>query len=192
MRTRIELSPTPSSSASSPSPSPQNHYDRQLHQPKFISLKSSLPLESSEIASPTGTIGHSGTQLNFFEADHQSVDSGILLYGGLCGTSKNQGVLDPQGKIYISWLCIVSITFLYNAWVIPLRSSFPFQTPKNTNYWLIADFLADLIYLLDVVFFKHRVMYLFEGFWVKDKNLTRKNYMRKLQFKVRKICKIIS
>lgn len=79
---------------------------------------------------------------------------------------------------------MVSLTFLYNAWVIPLRSSFPFQTEENTNTWLSMDFCGDIIYLIDVVLMKHRVMYLYEGFWVRNKNLTRKNYMRKLQFKV--------
>lgn len=91
---------------------------------------------------------------------------------------------DP-GRYYISWLCVVSLTFLYNAWVIPLRSSFPFQTEDNTNTWLTMDFCGDVIYLIDVVLMKHRVMYLYEGFWVRNKNLTRKNYMRKLQFKVK-------
>lgn len=88
------------------------------------------------------------------------------------------------GRFYISWLCVVSMTFLYNAWVIPLRSTFPFQTVANTNAWLCADFCADVIYLIDVVLMKHRVMYLYEGFWVRNKNMTRKNYMRKIQFKV--------
>lgn len=76
------------------------------------------------------------------------------------------------------------MTFLYNAWVIPLRSTFPFQTDENENYWLAADICADIIYFLDVVFIKHRIMFLHEGFWVHDRNLTRKNYMKKLKFKV--------
>lgn len=100
-----------------------------------------------------------------------------------CSGATN-AVLDPQGKFYISWLFIVSLSFLYNAWVIPLRSSFPYQTPENTKYWIAVDICADVIYLIDILFVKHRIMYLFEGFWVKDTDLTRKNYMRKLQFKV--------
>lgn len=101
----------------------------------------------------------------------------------ICGQS-DRDTIDPQGRFYIAWLSVVSLTFLYNAWVIPLRSSFPFQTAENTANWLTADICADIVYAIDLVFVKHRLMYLYEGFWVRDKNLTRKNYMRKLQFKL--------
>lgn len=93
-------------------------------------------------------------------------------------------VLDPQGRFYISWLFIVTLSFLYNAFVIPLRTSFPFQTPENQNSWFIADCVADFFYFVDVLFIKHRTMYLYEGFWIRDRQLTRKNYMQKLQFKM--------
>lgn len=93
-------------------------------------------------------------------------------------------VLDPQGKFYISWLFIVTLSFIYNAFVIPLRTSFPFQTAENYQSWFIADVVADIIYLIDLLFIKHRTMYLYEGFWIRDPQLTRKNYMRKLQFKM--------
>lgn len=108
--------------------------------------------------------------------------------------SLKHGVLDPQGSLYIFWLCIVSITFLYNAWVIPLRSSFPFQTPENSYVWLIMDACADFIYLSDIVLVKHRIMYLSDGFWVRDPKLTRTNYMKKLKFKVNtsKSCYLIA
>lgn len=93
-------------------------------------------------------------------------------------------VLDPQGRFYISWLFIVTLSFLYNAFVIPLRSSFPFQTPENQQTWFITDCIADFIYIVDLLFIKHKVMYLYEGFWIRDRKLTRKNYMQKLQFKM--------
>lgn len=93
-------------------------------------------------------------------------------------------VLDPQGRFYISWLFIVTLSFLYNAFVIPLRTSFPFQTPENRSTWLIMDYICDFIYLIDLLFIKHRTMYLYEGFWIRDRQLTRKNYMRKFQFKM--------
>ncbi|KAH8291391.1 hypothetical protein KR054_011091, partial [Drosophila jambulina] len=168
VKSRIELPPTPSSSSTASSPSP----------PPTKSLHPS-PEHKVRLV-PAGQSPHHRGRL--FEAD--TTRSNAWLCSSLCGANNDERTLDPQGKIYISWLCVVSLSFLYNAWVIPLRSSFPFQTKENTNIWLACDFCADIIYLLDVVFFKHRVMYLFEGFWVKNKNLTRKNYMRKLQFKL--------
>lgn len=170
VKSRIELPPTPSSSSTASSPSP----------PPTKSLHPS-PEHKVRLV-PAGQSPHHRGRL--FEAD--TTRSNAWLCSSLCGANNDERTLDPQGKIYISWLCVVSLSFLYNAWVIPLRASFPFQTKENTNIWLACDFCADIIYLLDVVFFKHRVMYLFEGFWVKNKNLTRKNYMRKLQFKVGK------
>lgn len=163
MRSRIEMPPTPSSS-SSPSPPP--------------------PHQSIE-ALKIDTLDTKVSTRNIFQADNQSIRTpGKFVCPTFCGGGRNDDVLDPQGKVYIYWLCVVSLSFLYNAWVIPLRSSFPFQTEENQDIWLALDTCADLIYLFDVLFFKHRVMYLFEGFWVKDRKLTRKNYMRKLQFKV--------
>ena len=162
MKSRLEMPPTPSSSAAgSRTATPRQH-------------------------TPDKVLNNSGKGI--FEADRASSKTNFLQWPtSFCGKNDGQGVLDPQGRFYISWLCVVSLTFLYNAWVIPLRSSFPFQTAENTNYWLCVDFCCDIVYLVDVIFIKHRLMYLYEGFWVKDKNLTRKNYMRKLQFKVIKV-----
>lgn len=126
-----------------------------------------------------------------FTADNQIMGMGnplslAMLCGGRGSGGDRAGVLDPQGKFYISWLCIVSVSFVYNAWVIPLRSTFPVHTPDSLVAWLILDFCADVIYMLDVIFIKHRVMYLYDGFWVRNKDLTRRHYMRKWRFKVRK------
>ncbi|XP_031633668.1 cyclic nucleotide-gated cation channel beta-3 [Contarinia nasturtii] len=160
MRKRIEMPPTPSTTSSS-----QSHLTRnRVH----LSHKLASPLRSPSHAK------------GLFKADEQHPSSQKpftlkLLFNG---------VIDPQGSLYISWLCIVSMTFLYNAWVIPLRSTFPFQTDENESYWLAADICADIIYCLDIVFIKHRIMFLHEGFWVHDRNSTRKNYMQKLKFKM--------
>lgn len=167
MRSRLEMPPTPSSIGSLPSLQPNKSPQKRV-----------LDFESS----PTRRKAS-----GMFEADKQhQAFSNPFLCPPFCGRGRGskQGVLDPQGYFYISWLCIVSMSFLYNAWVIPLRTTFPFQTPENTNSWLIADFCADVIYMFDVIFIKHRIMYLHNGFWVRDKDLTRKNYMSKLQFKV--------
>lgn len=188
IRSSLNLPPTPTSAPSSP-----------------VSTRSP---DSRQVNSNNRNYRHEGpnkfslntTAVTMFEADQPSKSKFNYLRWptSFCGKS----VLDPQGnivnihisfefiklwlsgKFYISWLCVVSMTFLYNAWVIPLRSSFPFQTASNTNQWIAIDICGDIIYCIDVIFVKHRIMYLYEGFWVRDKNLTRMNYMRKLQFKV--------
>lgn len=159
MRSKLEIPPTPSSSASAPSTAPST----QKHNAELRAIQNSaLTLQS--------TTGAKTCYHQYF----------CPIF---CSGTTN-AVLDPQGKFYISWLFIVSLSFLYNAWVIPLRTSFPYQTSENTKYWIAVDICADVIYLIDILFVKHRIMYLFEGFWVKDTDLTRKNYMRKLQFKM--------
>lgn len=92
--------------------------------------------------------------------------------------------IDPHGNFYITWLAVVSIAFLYNGWVIPLRSSFLVQTEENKDIWLIGDICADVVYAIDLFCVKHRLMYLKQGFWVRDARLTRRHYARKKQFRV--------
>ncbi|GLH15227.1 hypothetical protein R5R35_000308 [Gryllus longicercus] len=84
----------------------------------------------------------------------------------------------------MSWLFVVSLCYMYNCWVIPLRCAFPYQTPNNTATWLALDYTADAVYILDVLLFKPRLVYLFEGFWVQDLAMTRKRYLAKWQFKM--------
>ncbi|XP_041988959.1 cyclic nucleotide-gated cation channel beta-3 [Aricia agestis] len=91
--------------------------------------------------------------------------------------------IDPQGRGYITWLLLVTFCYSYNAWCIALRATFPYQTPENTPMWMVADYICDVVYLLDVFFVKPRLMFLHEGFWVDDPTLTRDNYRKKLQFK---------
>ncbi|XP_049887316.1 cyclic nucleotide-gated cation channel beta-1-like isoform X2 [Pectinophora gossypiella] len=91
--------------------------------------------------------------------------------------------IDPQGRGYISWLLLVTFCYSYNAWCIPLRATFPYQTPHNTPLWMAMDYFCDVIYVLDVALVKPRLMFLHEGFWVADLAETKKNYRRKLQYK---------
>ncbi|KAG6450429.1 hypothetical protein O3G_MSEX006551 [Manduca sexta] len=91
--------------------------------------------------------------------------------------------IDPQGRVYITWLLLVTFCYSYNAWCIALRATFPYQTKENTPIWMTADYFCDLVYLLDLLLVKPRLMFLHEGFWVDDPNETKKNYMKKLQYK---------
>lgn len=90
-----------------------------------------------------------------------------------------------SGRLYICWLLVVSISYVYNACVIPLRSVFmDYQTDDNLAWWLAADCLADLIYILDIVVFKSRVMYLDNGFWISSPSLMRRHYIKTTRFRV--------
>ncbi|GAB0095457.1 cyclic nucleotide-gated cation channel beta-3 [Sergentomyia squamirostris] len=168
MKRKMEIPPTPSSSASSPSlPVPPPSVPP--FGPSQSPIKEILPVVQK---SP--------------EPDPEDPKSpcSYLVCPTFCGGGRKDDVLDPQGQFYISWLFVVTMSFLYNAYVIPLRSSFPFQTDANTMSWIIMDLCADAIYLIDIVFIKHRLMFLLDGFWVRDKERTRQNYVRKFQFKM--------
>uniref|UniRef100_A0A915PRF5 Cyclic nucleotide-binding domain-containing protein n=1 Tax=Setaria digitata TaxID=48799 RepID=A0A915PRF5_9BILA len=85
---------------------------------------------------------------------------------------------------YLIWLTIVVIAFLYNAFGIPLRSSYPYQTESNLVYWLIADYVADAIYLIDILLIKPRLRFMRGGIPVKDVKETAKRYLYSTDFKL--------
>lgn len=58
------------------------------------------------------------------------------------------------------------LSYVYNAWSIVLRAVFPYQTPKNTPVFLMFDYAADVIYVIDIALFKVRLQFLHDGFWV--------------------------
>ncbi|XP_074040685.1 cyclic nucleotide-gated ion channel subunit B isoform X2 [Leptinotarsa decemlineata] len=93
-------------------------------------------------------------------------------------------IIDPNSKFYITWMCVAAMSVLYNAWVIPLRSTFPYQTKENRPIWMTFDYMADLIYLIDALFIQPRVKYLNDGFWVTDVRLLRRNYIKNKRFKL--------
>ncbi|XP_050526880.1 cyclic nucleotide-gated cation channel beta-3 [Daktulosphaira vitifoliae] len=93
-------------------------------------------------------------------------------------------IIEPQSFCYITWLSLVTMSYLYNCWVIPLRITFPYQTQKNLWNWMMLDYCSDVINLLDTFFIKPRVMYLKDGFWVRDLKLIEANYLDKLQSKL--------
>ena len=87
--------------------------------------------------------------------------------------------IDPRGYINIAWLFLQSSIFLYNAWVIPMRAVFSYVQEGNLVYaWLFLDYLGDIIYLLDVAIYKKRVLFMENGFWVKDRSRLVKHYMK--------------
>lgn len=65
--------------------------------------------------------------------------------------------------MYVLWLFFVVLAWNWNCWLIPVRWAFPYQTPANIHYWLLMDYLCDLIYLLDIVVFQTRLQFVRGG-----------------------------
>lgn len=49
---------------------------------------------------------------------------------------------------------------------------------------MIFDYIADVIYLIDMVLVQPRVKYLCDGFWVIEMKMLRKSYIKSKRFKV--------
>uniref|UniRef100_T1ISV5 Cyclic nucleotide-binding domain-containing protein n=1 Tax=Strigamia maritima TaxID=126957 RepID=T1ISV5_STRMM len=78
-----------------------------------------------------------------------------------------QRPLNSQGWFYMSWQFLVLICFCYNSVGILLRVVFPYQTPTNLKYWLLADYTADAFYFADILL-KLRVKLIVKGLIVSE------------------------
>lgn len=127
--------------------------------------------------------GHKPTPIGEPEKQHHHVRCGCCKSRKF--TCKIPRVFEAQSKIYMSWLFLVTCTVMYNALAIPLRAAFTTRyMNKNTYlYWLIADYVGDFIYILDILVFKQRLTYLTSGLIETDVKKTRQNYMKKSIFK---------
>lgn len=65
--------------------------------------------------------------------------------------------------MYILWLFFVVLAWNWNCWLIPVRWAFPYQRPDNIHFWLVMDYLCDLIYLLDITVFQMRLQFVKGG-----------------------------
>ncbi|KAH8875905.1 Cyclic nucleotide-gated cation channel alpha-3 [Schistosoma japonicum] len=90
-------------------------------------------------------------------------------------------VIDSSEGGYYYWIGIVTITVLYNAIVLPMRSAFTQFHELSPITWLIVDYSIDCTYLLDI-FVGCRTGYLEEGLLVRDKVKLKKAYFKRRQF----------
>ncbi|XP_030645122.1 cyclic nucleotide-gated cation channel beta-1 [Chanos chanos] len=93
--------------------------------------------------------------------------------------------IDPfTNLVYVLWLFFVTLAWNWNVWFIPVRWAFPYQTPDNFYFWLLADYLCDSIYILDILVFQPRLQFVRGGDIVNDKKEMRKNYTKTFRFKL--------
>ncbi|KAE9554973.1 hypothetical protein FO519_001791 [Halicephalobus sp. NKZ332] len=98
------------------------------------------------------------------------------------------GCIDPFSRYYLFWLGIVVLAFFYNAFCIPLRCTFPYQSDDNLIYWLIMDYFCDFIYVIDMMIIKPRLIFIRGGITIKDRKELAKHYFVSKQFKVDIAC----
>ncbi|XP_072790624.1 LOW QUALITY PROTEIN: cyclic nucleotide-gated channel beta-1 [Taeniopygia guttata] len=97
--------------------------------------------------------------------------------------------IDPLTNLmYVLWLFFVVMAWNWNCWLIPVRWAFPYQTPANIHYWLLVDYLCDLIYLLDILIFQTRLQFVQGGDIITDKKAMKENYLRSQRFKMDVLC----
>ncbi|CAI5438435.1 unnamed protein product [Caenorhabditis angaria] len=101
----------------------------------------------------------------------------------ICGIRIKE-TFHPYGRLYMTWLSIVTSCFLYNAFCVPLRSSYPYQTADNWIYWISADYFCDAIYLIDMIIIKPRLRFTRGGIQVKNQKETRRHYLLTRTFKL--------
>nr|ACQ44015.1 TAX2 [Caenorhabditis remanei] len=88
-----------------------------------------------------------------------------------------KGTFHPYGRFYMTWLSLVTLCFLYNAFCIPLRSSYPYQTTENWMYWFMVDYICDAVYIIDMLIIKPRLRFTRGGIQVKTLADTQKHYL---------------
>ncbi|XP_076449490.1 uncharacterized protein LOC143285924 [Babylonia areolata] len=97
--------------------------------------------------------------------------------------SRLTDTMESYSKVYVTWLFVVMLAFTYNSTVIPLRGVFPYQTASNWRYWLLCDYLADLLYLADILLFKSRLRFTHDGVVETEFKQTKRHYTKKWVFK---------
>ncbi|XP_068187839.1 cyclic nucleotide gated channel subunit alpha 2b [Antennarius striatus] len=111
---------------------------------------------------------------------------------GDANTSSNKGifrkkwnlfVVSPSDDAYYRWLFVIAIVVLYNWFLVVARACFDELQVSNYICWLVLDYLADFVYLLDTCV-RLRTGFLEQGLLVKDHAKLRDSYVRTLQFKL--------
>ncbi|KAM7536634.1 hypothetical protein Aperf_G00000080856 [Anoplocephala perfoliata] len=133
-------------------------------------------------------VKHSSSAVSKTTASRKtSREEGVGLLNGTEKPSKSVFILAPDGNCIFFWSWIVCAACLYNLWVIPYRFSFDEITHSTTSLWFTLDYLADSIYILDLLI-GFRMAYLENGILQKDPRKARHHYLNSTCFYLNCLC----
>ncbi|KAM3934040.1 cyclic nucleotide-gated channel alpha-3 [Leptodactylus fuscus] len=92
-------------------------------------------------------------------------------------------VIDPASNFYYRWLSIISVPVLYNWCFLVCRACFDELQKNNIILWMILDYSADAIYIMDVLV-RFRTGFLEQGLLVKEAKKLKEYYTKTFQFKL--------
>ncbi|XP_065401046.1 cyclic nucleotide-gated channel alpha-1 isoform X2 [Macaca fascicularis] len=92
-------------------------------------------------------------------------------------------VIDPSGNTYYNWLFCITLPVMYNWTMVIARACFDELQSDYLEYWLILDYVSDIVYLIDM-FVRTRTGYLEQGLLVKEELKLINKYKSNLQFKL--------
>jgi len=70
-------------------------------------------------------------------------------YSGWRGVYESLTV-DPSSSAYYRWLLLISVAVVYNLVIVVARTVFWKLHDQYIVYWIVCDFLADVVYLTDI------------------------------------------
>lgn len=92
--------------------------------------------------------------------------------------------IDPFEKLYYAWLIVSTIFFSYNFIFIIARASFWLLQEIDYSFvWIVMDYSADFIYLLDILI-RFFTGFMENGEICTEKRKIAKKYVTSLQFKI--------
>nr|XP_045004322.1 cyclic nucleotide-gated cation channel alpha-3 [Jaculus jaculus] len=96
---------------------------------------------------------------------------------------KDAIVVDPSSNAYYRWLTVIALPVFYNWCLLVCRACFDELQSENLILWLVLDYSADVLYILDMLV-RARTGFLEQGLMVRDAKRLRKHYTKTLHFKL--------
>uniref|UniRef100_A0A2K6UBT6 Cyclic nucleotide gated channel subunit alpha 3 n=1 Tax=Saimiri boliviensis boliviensis TaxID=39432 RepID=A0A2K6UBT6_SAIBB len=96
---------------------------------------------------------------------------------------KDGFVVDPSSNLYYRWLTAIALPVFYNWCLLICRACFDELQSEYLMLWLVLDYSADVLYVLDV-FVRARTGFLEQGLMVSDTDRLWQHYKTTTQFKL--------